>query len=503
VETPAQREERIQTLEQRRSNRASGVWPTPDEVGTGVVEVGPGRGDLSYSSTFFPSPMPTALGLLGTGAVSFARLFQSQPWVAAAVMRMLTWAIRVPLKAYRRKDDPHDRLAIGDDQHPVAHMIAHPWDRAGQAQLVMNLLGPVLVHGNSATAIDDTSRSGNIGLSPKDWRYTMPIMPWRGALEGFRFDTDTPQYTQEISIDKVLHIAWWSPTGPIGTSPLMQLGVTIQVEDAAQRYQKSLFMHGGRPPTAIVSSDAFLGMKPAERSQIMKQLRADVTEIYGTPDQGGKPALLPPGLDWKAIGQTTVEAALIDQRKIAREEICGVYLIPPPMLGMLDRATYSNIETQREMTYTDCLGPPLILIEQAINTQIIRDLLQIDDVFVEFDFSAVLRGDRLKEISGVRDAIASALLSPNEGRNVLGRPSVDDEQMDQYWLPTNNLTAITGEEDVVPVPPIQPPPPPNAPPNAPPQPPAQGGGPTLGHDSEKKLHVVSGGREYILDCAHA
>jgi hypothetical protein len=75
--------------------------------------------------------------------------------------------------------------------------------------------------------------------------------------------------------------------------------------------------------------------------------------------------------------------------------------------------------------------------------------------------------------------------------------------MDQYWLPTNNLTAITGEEDVVPVPPIQPPPPPNAPPNAPPQPPAQGGAPTLGHDSEKKLHVVSGGREYILDCAHA
>jgi HK97 family phage portal protein len=503
VESATQRDDRIRTLEQRReSRRADSVWPTPDKIG--AVEVAPGRGDLNYSSSFVYQPV-TALQLIGSQSVSFARLFQSQPWVAAAVMRMLTWAIRVPLVAYRRKDDPNDRTPLGIGDHPIADMIAKPWDRGNAAQLIMNLLGPVLVHGNSTIVVDDTQRSGAVQLTPKDWRFARPLMPWRDSLEGFSFDVDDVSQKRDYSIDKVLHVAWWSPTGPIGTSPLMQLGVTMQVEDAAQRYQKSLFAWGGRPPTAVVASESFLELRPNERSQIMKQLRSDLNEIYGGPDKSGKPALLPPGLDWKTIGQTTVEAALIDQRKIAREEVCAVYQIPPPMLGILERATFSNIETQREMVYTECLGPPLVLIEQAINAQLIRDLLHEDDVFVEFDFAGVLRGDRLKQITAIRDAIASALLSPNEGRNLLGEPSVDDEQMDQYWLPTNNLTSITGDDPAfapqppapqpqLPVPgqvPVKPPPPVVPVKPAPPKQPPQG-----------RLHVVSNGREYVLEEVH-
>jgi HK97 family phage portal protein len=491
VETAEQREERIQTLEAQRQNRHAQqvIDPAPNPALTAQpIEIAPGRGDLNYTSGPFPT-VPLSLNMIGARPVSFAMLFQSQPWVAAAVMRMLTWAIRVPLKAYQRQADPNDRKELPAD-HPVAQMLANPWDRASSAQLVMNLLGPVLVHGNSVTTVDDTARSGRIELAPKDWRFAQPIMPWRGSIEGFRFDVDSPEHTGEFSIDKVVHVCWWSPMGAIGTSPLMQLGITMQVEDAAQRYQKSLFAWGGRPPTAVVASEAFLGLRPADRNQIMRQLRQDLNEIYGGPDKSGKPALLPPGLDWKTIGQTTVEAALIDQRKVAREEIAAVYMIPPPMLGILDRATFSNIESQREMIYTDCLGPPLILIEQALNSQLIRDLLQLDDVFVEFDFAAVLRGDRLSEITAIRDAIASALLSPNEGRNVLNMPSVDDDQMDQYWLPTNNLTQITGEDQVFgPQPPVLPQAPqqPRTPPG---QPPPQG-----------RLHVMSNGREYVLEAA--
>jgi HK97 family phage portal protein len=437
------------------------------------------------------------LGLIGHRAVSFARIFQSQPWVAAAVMRMLTWAVRVPLRCYRRNNDPNDRDILLPDDHPIAQMIESPWPGGSQAQLVMNLFGPILVHGNSVTLINDQHVSdGALGATPKDWRYCRPMMPWRADIEGFVFDVDTPTHRMEASIDKVLHISWWSPTGPIGTSPLMQLGVTVQIEDAAQRYQRSLFAYGGRPPTAVTVSDAFLGIKSEERQKILGQLRADLNQIYGGPENSGKPALLPPGLDWKPVGQTTVEAALIDQRKIAREEIAGVYLIPPPMLGILERATYSNIETQREMVYTDCLGPPLILIEQAINAQIIRDLLQEDDVFVEFDFSAVLRGDRLSEIDSIRDAIGTALLSPNEGRGVLSLPGVDNPAMDEYYMPVvNNLQSITSPEEpdatagidetVLPPESGQ-----EGPEEAPPQEPGPG--------APKGLVVVSGGREYVL-----
>lgn len=443
METLEQREARIGRLERERKERhAQTVWPTPDDAGTGVIplQIAPGRGDLNYSAGFVPT-FPTALYLVGTRAVSFARLFMSQPWVAASVMRMLTWAIRVPLKVYRRDgDDPADRTRLRPEDHPLAAALQGK-DGMSQAQLIMALLGPVLVHGNSVTRID-SGTNDSLSLVPKDWRFTRPLMPFRDSVDGFQFDVDSSLYMDEKSVDEVLHIAYWSPTGPIGCSPLQQLGVTIQIEDAAQRYQRATFQNGGRPPSAIVASDQFLGLQPAERQILLNQLRADLTELYTGPDNAGTPALLPPGLDWKMIGHSSAEAELIEQRKITREEIAGVYLIPPPLLGILDKATYSNISTQRDMTYTDCLGPPLVLIESAINSQIVLNLLREPDIFCEFDFAAVLRGDPLEEINALREAIGTAILTPNEGRAILNRPKSQDPGMDRFYLPFNNLQPV-------------------------------------------------------------
>lgn len=444
METLQERNQRIRYLEERRSERKADigvVWPTPDDAGAGVspLEIAPGRGNLNISSGFYPT-FPTALSLVGR-TVSFARIFMSQPWVAAAVMRMLTWAIRVPLKTYRRVgSDAADRQRLQPGEHPLASALWAPYNRCSQADLIMALLGPVFVHGNSVTRIDEGRNSLN--LVPKDWRFSRPIMPFRDSIEGFVFDYDQPAFKDEVSIDKVLHCKYWSPTGPIGTSPLQQLGVTLQIEDALQRLQRASLANGARTYSAITASDEFLGLKPAERKAIMAQLRKDVTELYSGPDNAGRPALLPPGLDWKAVGQTMQEAALIEQRKIDREEIAGVYLIPPPLLGILERATFSNIEIQRDMTYTDCLGPPLVMVEQSINAQIARDLLQEPDVFCEFDFGAVLRGNRLDEIEALRAGIGTALMTPNEGRGVLNLKKSEDPAMDQFYVPANNMQPI-------------------------------------------------------------
>jgi hypothetical protein len=48
METLQEREDRIARLDQQRRERHAGpVWPTPDNVGTGRVQIAPGRGDLN------------------------------------------------------------------------------------------------------------------------------------------------------------------------------------------------------------------------------------------------------------------------------------------------------------------------------------------------------------------------------------------------------------------------------------------------------------------------
>lgn len=411
-----------------------------DDTGT-PVEIAPGRGDLNRTSGLLgpEGVIPLELTMIGNRPVSFTRLFQTQPWIAAAVMRMLTWAIRVPLKVYRRTgDDSRERLRPED--HPLPASLARPWDRGYIGGLVQCLLGPVLVHGNSLIEVEQGARD-MIRFFPRDWRYAHPIYSFRD-IAGFKVDVDDPMTARGVGIDSLLHVKWWSPAGQIGTSPLQQLGVTLRVEDAAQRYQQAIFANGARPASAITASDDFLGLDPAERGQLMTQLRADITSLYAMPENAGKPALLPPGLDWKAVGNSAQEAELIEQRRVARDEIVGVYLIPPPFLGILDKATFSNIEVQREMIYTDCVGPPLVLIEQVMNASLVRDFMQLDDVYVEFDFGAVLRGDRLKEIEAIREAVATAVMTPNEGRSKTNMPRSDNPWMDEFYLPFNNLQPV-------------------------------------------------------------
>jgi HK97 family phage portal protein len=471
VETDAQRAERIARLEEGRAERRGDLFNHP-------VEVAPGRGDLTRTSSTWLGDgelFPQELLLVDNHTVSYTRLFQTQPWVAAAVMRMLTWAVRVPLKVYRRTGDD-SRVRLREDEHPLAAAVISPWERGHQAGLVMNLLGPMLVHGNSLTEVEEGA-SGQIQFGPRDWRFSQPIRPWRDSLEGFKVDTDSAQFAREVSIDYMIHVAWWSPVGNLGTSPLQQLGVTLSIEDGAQRYQRGLFKNGARPPSAVTASEAFLGLEKPERQIIMRQLRKDITELYTGPENAGRPALLPPGLDWKPVGHSAVEAELIDQRKIVRDEIAAVYLIPPPMMGILDKATYSNIETQREMIYTECLGPPLVLIEQCINAQVVRGLLRETDVYCEFDFAGVLRGDRLKEIQSLREAIGSALLTPNEGRSKINEPRSDDPGMDTFYIPGNNLVPV----------------------GTPARPPVTVSTPSQGASSHRRLHVRSKDADFELE----
>src|SRR5690606_23908521 len=140
----------------------------------------------------------------------------------------------------------------------------------------------LLVHGNGVYEI--VEEGGEEWLVPLDWRNITPLgTTAHDELVGWRLQEG--QEYRDIPLDKTVHLAWWSPSGPLGISPLEQLGVTIAIEDAAQRYQSGLFARGARPPSAITASAEFLNLERTDRQALMDQLRSDVDQLYAGPDR--------------------------------------------------------------------------------------------------------------------------------------------------------------------------------------------------------------------------
>src|SRR4029077_5674319 len=169
---------------------------------------------------------------------------------------------------------------------------------------------------------------------PLPWRQIEVIVGDDVPIEAYRWRGRSG--LQKIFLPQdVLHFAWFNPdpNQPWGVSPLESLGTTLALENAGQRYAISSFGNAARPASFIQSQRNLSKTQRAE-------LRTEIDQAYGGPENAFKVALLDNGLEWKPLGHSAREASLIDNRKLSREEVCAAYDIPPPMVGILDHATY-------------------------------------------------------------------------------------------------------------------------------------------------------------------
>ncbi len=51
------------------------------------------------------------------------------------------------------------------------------------------------------------------------------------------------------------------------------------------------------------------------------------------------------------------EMDFIESRKLTREEICAIFGVPPPLVGIYDKATLTNIQTARKIFWADTMTP--------------------------------------------------------------------------------------------------------------------------------------------------
>jgi hypothetical protein len=157
----------------------------------------------------------------------------------------------------------------------------------------------------------------------------------------------------------------------------------------------------------------------------LKRLKDQWDAIHGGVDNFGKWAVLEEGMEPKTLSLTAEEAQYVESRKLNREEVCMVYDVPPPVVHILDRATFSNITEQMRSMYRDTMAPHLGGFEETLDLQLRPDFDPDGVLYGEFLMDEVLRGDFEQRVDAYQKGINSGWLTPAEVRRMENLPMVD------------------------------------------------------------------------------
>jgi len=236
--------------------------------------------------------------------------------------------------------------------------------------------------------------------------------------------------------DNMVHISGYNPnSSTTGLSPLETLRRILAEEQAAGDYREHFWKNSARISGVIERPIA----APKWSEPARERFKAEFEALHAGAENSAKTAILEEGMTWKGIAFTPEQSEYLQSRKLTREECARAYQIPPPLVGILDNATYSNIQEQHKMLYTDVLGPYLSMLEQDFVVQIITEFQDSEDVFVEFNIAEKLQGDFEAQSKSLQSAIGRPWMTANEGRAIMNMPRVDDPGADQLVTPLNVL----------------------------------------------------------------
>jgi len=375
------------------------------------------------------------IDLVGTlGATAYETLYRTQPWVYTVVNKIAKALARLPLKAYELDEASGSRQRLRE--HPLASLLRTPWPGGSQYSMVEFVMIQKLVHGNALLVQEQSQQMGAppVALWPVDWAQVKILRGKTTPIAGYRVETGAVRKTWLP--DEVLHFRAASIDGIAGISPLQPLARTLTLEDAAQRASISSFRNGMRPATAYVVPGR---LQPQQRSELEAKLRQQNTGV----DTRGGNMLLEGGADLKSVTHTAQEAELVMSRKLNREEVAATYNVDPTQIGILDRATFSNVEEAHRGFYMDTLGPEATQVEDVFSTQLISRFFDFEGTFVEFDMADVLKGNLESRFLAYSQSLVAGWITRNEVRAFENLPPVNDRGADALYAPLN-MVALDG-----------------------------------------------------------
>lgn len=240
------------------------------------------------------------------------------------------------------------------------------------------------------------------------------IIRYRRSVLQFDLDLETGERkyrlgNRPVPARDVIHLL-----PPLERAPLTLAREAIGIATALDRHAAKLFSRGARPSGALMIPKGI-------GEEAIKAACAAWRVAHEGEDQG-RTAILFDGMTFELFTFNSTDAQFLENRKFQIQEIGRAFNIPSPMLGDLERATWSNSEQKGREFLSYTLEPWLRGLEGALRRALFSDDERATHV-IRFDRDDLTRADLATRATTISSLISSQVINPNEGRAWLGLPA--------------------------------------------------------------------------------
>jgi HK97 family phage portal protein len=212
-----------------------------------------------------------------------------------------------------------------------------------------------------------------------------------------------------------------------GFSPVMPAARTIDTENAVNDWNKVFFENSAVPKGIIVAPQ-----RPDPKTK--EEMRQEWRILQGGIKNAHKSAILWGGVEYKELGKSHSDMEFEALKHMTREEIAAAFGVPPVIVGIWDKATYSNFEEATQSFWELTIVPQLARVRARANMSIAMEFGE--QFYLDYDLSNVeaLQENANEKVTRLVKATGGAFLKPNEARQEFGYDPDPDFDVVYYAL---------------------------------------------------------------------
>ncbi|SDE58330.1 phage portal protein, HK97 family [Priestia aryabhattai B8W22] len=300
--------------------------------------------------------------------------YKSSTWVYSCVSRIAKTAASVPWKVYRETDEGLEEIP----NHPLELLLKKPNPFMSGQDMFERMVGHLYLGGNG---ILSKVKVNNVvaELWPVMPDAISPIPSKTDFVAGYEYRANGITY--EIPADEILHFMFIDPANLYwGLAPLQAVARSVDTDSEMLDWQKVSLQN------RAIADGVFSFKQPLTRQQ-WEDARAMVRDQHQGSGGARTPWVLGGEANWTQMSLTPAEMDFIQSRNFTREEICSVFNVPPPMVGLYENATLNNIETARKIFWLDTMIPLLEDLKSSFNLALTPEFGE--GLVLSYDISSV------------------------------------------------------------------------------------------------------------------